>query len=192
MDLALNLRRVISQHVEAAPADEILRITSALCGGRRQDAQSQPITQERFTRIGADGRPLRDGEGEHVAVYDALNDLTWMAEPVAGGEDFQWKDAMDEARGVRLFGCDDWRAPTIQELLSIIDYGRCDPAVDTRFFKGPYGWTWTSTEAAAPAAHAWLVGLGGGDSSRGLQADLSHVRAVRAGQQFAFGFSRSG
>jgi len=138
-----------------------------------------PIAGQRFTKLGADGKPTT---GDHVAVHDAKTDLTWVAEPIEGGKRFPWKMALEAAAAVRLFGHTDWRAPTIEELLSIVDYTRCDPAVNTDAFKGPFEWTWSSTPAVAPSGYAWVVDLGNGDSYRCYQDGGYHVRAVRAGQ----------
>ncbi len=134
----------------------------------------------RFTKLGADGRPTT---GAHVAVHDAKTGLTWAAEPLFGGKDLNHADAMKACIELDLLGRKDWRAPTIQELLSIVDYTRAEPAVDTEFFRGPYGWTWSSTVAAAPAGYAWFVSLVDGYSGRFHKVYQYHVRAVRAGQQ---------
>ncbi len=134
----------------------------------------------RFTKLWASGALLT---GDHVAVRDAKTGLIWAAEPMQGGNNFTHPDAMKACADLDLLGHKDWRAPTIEELLSIVDYARVDPAVDPEFFKGPYDWTWSSTVAAAPAGCAWLVYLGDGFSNRYFRDFRGHVRAVRASQQ---------
>lgn len=143
-------------------------------------APAAAVPTQRFTKIGADGRPTT---AAHVAVHDAKTGLVWAAEPLQGGNAFTHAEAMKACADLDLFGHKDWRAPTIEELLSIVDYSRADPAMDADLFKGPYGWAWSSTVAAAPAGCAWFVTLGGGDSVRYFQVHRGHVRAVRAGQQ---------
>jgi len=49
-------------------------------------------------------------------------------------------------------------------------------------FRGPYGWTWTSTVAKSPSDCAWSVYLNVGLVLRFHQTDRYQVRAVRAGQ----------
>lgn len=139
----------------------------------------------RLTRVDKDGRFTT--QDDYVAVYDAETDLTWLAEPVGAGARYNWKAALEACAAVRMFGKSDWRAPTIQELLTIVDYDRCDPAVHTGFFKGPYDWTWSSTEAKSPAGCAWVVLLLFGDSLRNFQSGDYLVRAVRAGQSLELG-----
>lgn len=137
-------------------------------------------TLRRFTRLDASGQPTT---GDHVAVHDRKTGLTWTADAIAGGKYFNHADAMKACATLKLCGQQDWRAPTIEELLSIVDYARGEPAVDSDYFKAPYGWTWSSTPAKAPAGYAWGVYLGDGDSDRSGTDYHAHVRAVRAGQQ---------
>jgi hypothetical protein len=131
----------------------------------------------RFTKLDAHGRPTN---GDHVAVYDAKTNLTWMADVVPGGKR-PWAEAMEAAIAVTLFGGYNWRAPSIQELLSITDYNWYDPAIDTEYFKGVFGYTWSSTIAENPHGYAWLVDLIHGDSCRTNQTYSSYIRAVHTG-----------
>lgn len=137
-------------------------------------------TGPRFVNLGARGKPTT---GDHVAVFDRETKLVWLAEPLGGGKDFAHAEALKACATLDLMGFSDWRAPTIRELLSIVDYNRYDPAVDPAHFKGPSGWTWSSTLAKAPSGCAWGVGLDGGYSFRGSVGSRNRVRAVRAGQQ---------
>lgn len=183
-----DLRELVSKHIALAPSPRILGLVEQLAGYDRPLADRFEFTPApRFTTIGADGTPLLDAQdGDHVATYDSRTNLTWLASPLSCGE-VPWAQAIKEANKVRVFGATDWRLPTIKELLSIVDYDRYDPAVDPAFFKGPYGWTWSSTPAKSPSGYAWFVGLNGGGSVRGRQASHGRVRAVRAGQPLALG-----
>jgi len=136
------------------------------------------LTVTRLTKLGADGKRTT---GDHVAVFDSKTGLTWSAEPVQGGKEFTHADALKACASLDLLGKQDWRAPTIQELLSIVDYTRCDPAVDTDYFKAPYSWTWSSTIAKAPAGDAWLVYLNFGSSDGSRRTDRTRARARRTG-----------
>ncbi len=183
--LATEFRKLIAERIHTASAAEVFAIAHTLCAANETPvvrAAPAPQIDERFTRLGKDGRPTMDAQDDWVAVYDSKTNLTWTRRVLDCGAK-PWADALKAASQVRLFGKDDWRAPTIEEQLSIIDYTRCDPAVDTSFFDGDAGWCWTSTPAASPAGYAWGVNLDFGDSLRGYQADDNHVRAVRSGQQ---------
>ena len=141
-------------------------------------------TQPHFLKLDATGKLTA---GHHVAVYDRRTTLIWTADPLQSGKTLIQPDAMAAASKLRLLGRTDWRGPTIEELLSIIDYTRFDPAVDTEYFRGPFGWTWASTiVASAPASDVWNVYLGSGLSARSRTDDRDFARAVRAGQDFYF------
>lgn len=77
-----------------------------------------------------------------------------------------------------------WRLPTRQELESLLDLSRHDPAIDTRKFpdtrSGAY---WSNTPCAWSAAVMWVVYFGsGGVVGDGHRYYFAYVRAVRDGQ----------
>ncbi len=178
------LQDLVSRHVARAPLERVLALVDSLDAtpAARPVAASGP----RYVNLGADGNPVAVGDPDWVAVYDTQTQLTWTRQCLDCGP-VTHADALAAASAVRLFGRDDWRAPTIQEQLSIIDYTRCDPALDTTHFDGPADWCWTSTIAAAPAGCAWYVFLYDGFSSRDFRSDRLRVRAVRAGQSLPLG-----
>jgi len=181
-----DLRELVAKHIALAPAPQILNLVERLSGN---GVASRSTLADRLSpvKLLANGSEWLDPQdGVHVAVYDPGTNLTWAAEPLACGE-VPWAQAIEEAKKVRLFGHDDWRLPTVKELISIIDYERFDPAVDPDMFRGPYGWTWTSTVAKSPSVCAWGVSLGDGGVSRLHQTLHGRVRAVRAGQALELG-----
>lgn len=138
-----------------------------------------PSIKSRFVNLDAQGRPTT---GDHVAVYDRQLQLTWTAAPLAGGKGMKHGDAMQACADLTLLGQTGWRGPTVQELLSIIDYERNAPAVDVEHFIGPFGWTWTSTAYKGTSGAAWLVDLDDGYSFWYYRNYECLARAVRAGQ----------
>lgn len=81
-----------------------------------------------------------NGDG---TVSDRVTGLIWVQ---ARGEKMSWMDAMNGAKTCRVGGYDDWRAPTIKELYSLIQFtGQCmaatgsKPFLDTKYFGFVYG-----------------------------------------------------
>lgn len=196
--IATDIKQLLVSRIEQSTPAEILRIACGLAANETIEALSaghavrdtEPkASAQRFTKLLANGRVWLDPQdGACVAVYDSKTNLTWSHALVAGGSR-SWKDSLAAAAAVRLLGKEDWRAPTIEERLSINDYTKHSPALDSEYFANESGWEWTSTpDAESPSDCAWGVGLGGGSSGRVGQSSHSGVRAVRAGQALAFSF----
>lgn len=93
-----------------------------------------------------------------------------------------FKDAEAYCKALTTGGHKDWRLPTIQELLSLVDYTRFDPAIDIAQFpdtKSTYYWS-SSPGASSPADSAWLVGFDGGYAGYYYRGLTAFVRAVRS------------
>lgn len=74
---------------------------------------------------------VRTLEGDNV-VEDLNTKLMWQQ---TLPEDFYlWEDAAEYCEELNYAGYDDWRLPRPDELLSIVDSGRVNPALDTDLF----------------------------------------------------------
>lgn len=93
-----------------------------------------------------------------------------------------FKDAESYCKALTTGSHTDWRLPTIQELLSLVDYTRFDPAIDiTQFPDTKSTWYWSSSpDASAPADSAWIVYFGYGGSYYYPRVLAAFVRAVRS------------
>ena len=77
-------------------------------------------------------------------------------------------------------GHSDWRLPTVQELVSIVDYSRKQPACDLALFPdAKCDWYWTSDMSAWSPDCAWVVHFGGGGVGSLRRDGYAFVRAVR-------------
>lgn len=191
--LAHDIRKLIADRIQNARAADLFSIAHSICandegalvqGSVARFTNLQPA--QRFTRYDLHGDVV-SGVVAAAAAYDSETDLTWSAAPLECGS-VPWKDAIKACSNFRLFGKDDWRAPTLKERISIADYSKFGPALYSEFTAGGASYEWTSTpDAESPSDYAWLVYLHFGDVFRGLQASHCYVRAVRAGQPFGLG-----
>ena len=119
----------------------------------------------------------KPGDG---TVIDHATGLMWTADDV-GENRLNWNDADAAAKAVTLGGHSDWRLPTRQELLTLVDDTRVNPAIDTSAFPScKSAWYWTGTAwAGSPASGAWFVNFGDGYSSVSGRYNCARVRAVR-------------
>jgi len=107
------------------------------------------------------------------------------------GHQLEWSDTLLDGETVTLSEAEEavaklgkgWRLPTRQELESLLDLSREDPAIDTSKYPDTKSCAyWTSTPCAWNDAARWVVSFSLGyvyDYHRNLNAC---VRAVRAGQ----------
>jgi len=90
-----------------------------------------------------------------------------------------WEEAIKYANDLREGGYDDWRLPTIEELVSLIDYTKFGPACnDTRMNSARY---WSCTTYAGNTSYAWSVFFNFGSVYYQYKANNGYVRCVRNG-----------
>ena len=111
-------------------------------------------TAPRFIALDIHAQPLDNGMA-HIITRDTRTGLEWT--DATAGLAVPHKKAMAACTAVSIAG-GGWRAPTREELLSIVDITRFDPAVDPEAF--PFvrsRWYWTSDASAWSASAAWFV-----------------------------------
>ena len=167
------LKAVIARRLHWAGSREVLTIASALCNGGATEPKVQVLEIPEGPRFQVDGDVVQGTTG-----------LMWSRENVPGGQ-MKWAAAKDACQKLTLGGHSDWRLPTIRELLTLVDYDRHDPAIDTDAFKCNSSYYWTSTPfQSSPGVYAWAVDFNGGDAGWGSQGSVIFVRAVRSSQSF--------
>ncbi len=135
-----------------------------------------------------EGRFVVDGQ----VITDNCTGLMWQKTPP--GNTMSWIDSLVFARDLTLAGFSDWRLPNVNELLSIVDYGRYPGMAINPVFDIPVGDDvagygaesfWSSTSYAATLeGKAWRVGFASGEIYilEAQSKNNSHaVRAVRGG-----------
>ena len=115
---------------------------------------------------------------ENGTVFDNETKLTWQREVM--DKDVNMEKAKLYARDLRLGNFTDWRVPTIRELLSIVDYTRYNPAIDTDTFPNtPSVWFWSVSPCAYDSGYAWIVSFSYGSSGNYGVSFSNRVRCVR-------------
>ena len=79
-----------------------------------------------------------------------VGDLEWQAD--VPDKTFTWKEAKAYAASLG----DGWRLPTIQELLTLVDYTKHNPACSV-FPDCPSEWFWSSSAYSGSTSYAWSV-----------------------------------
>jgi hypothetical protein len=131
-------------------------------------------------------RFVDNGDG---TVTDTCTGLMWQQDTADVDGDghvtfesdrITWCEALAYCDNLSFAGHDDWRLPNVQELQSIVAYGRSGPAIDPVFgtLSSCY---WSSTSVAGDPGYAWHVGFGGGSIGYGRKVVGFNVRAVRSG-----------
>jgi hypothetical protein len=135
-------------------------------------------------KFAADGSAVGLDATDWVAARDPVTGLIWMRQDVPGGR-MDWEKAKAAAAAVTLCGWK-WRAPSPEQLLSLVDYNEHEPAVRKQI-QGlltiqSEGY-WTSQETPWSPGCARYVFFGDGDSSWAGRNDGGlFVRAVCVGQ----------
>ena len=137
----------------------------------------------------ADSRPANEFviSADQLTVADSKTGLIWQrTAPSTGGPlengRYNWPEAIKYCDDLALAGQDDWRLPTIVELLSIVDSGKSNPAIDQTVFPvviTSTSYYWTRTPYQPSASDAWVVDFVYGDSGYDVIANDYRVRCVR-------------
>ena len=110
-------------------------------------------------------------------VIDSNTGLEWQQ--TVSAKMFSWNEAGAYADSLELQG-NKWRIPTINELMSIIDYGEFDPAIDKNIFGNILGMLyWTSSLYQKYSGYFWTVSFIDGTTYFDYLDSRHKVRCVR-------------
>ena len=134
-------------------------------------------------------RFTENGDG---TVTDNLTELIWLQNANRSAITQNWSNAVIYCNSLADDGVDltdgsvagDWRLPNIKELMSLIDYGRYNPALTSGHpFTGVQsGYYWSSTTYASSTAIAFVVYPHGGHIYSNDKTNLYYVWPVRGGK----------
>jgi len=125
----------------------------------------------------------RSSEG---IVTDNTTTLQWQDDYSDNGgsvKNTTWEAAIDYCEALTLGGHDDWRLPNFNELYSIADHTKRNPAIDTTFQTVVSRLYWSSTSFVGDENIAWAVGFYRGGGYWGHKDDENYyILCVRDGQ----------
>ena len=121
----------------------------------------------------------KERERGSVVVTDNINHIYWQDNLSSKLSSEDWDDAVIYCDKLALNGMTHWRLPTFLELLSITDYSRVDPAIDSHFDEVAMGTYWTSTNFSASKARAWTIDFRTGKTYYNYKTTNHAVRCVK-------------
>ena len=154
-----------------------------------------------FAKLDGEGREMPDvatwQDGLRM-IFDRNTGLTWEVKSPQSGDlndtnaTYSWLEAQEgyvrQLNARKYGGFDDWRLPNKDELRSIVDYSRANPAVDLWYFphcQTNFYWCANTYEMQPYCGWGIFFGLGSGIISS--KECRRHARAVRGGHDRLFG-----
>ena len=119
-------------------------------------------------------------------VKDDIYKLMWQDGDLSPHE-MTHDEAVHYCENLNSAGFNDWRLPTIKELLSITDDTRFEPAINKAFKNVAYEttdhrgerWYWSQTKSAGASASVWVVNSNDGFVGWRDVSSRRFVRCVR-------------
>ena len=114
---------------------------------------------------------------DEYTIKDTLSTLVWQR-----SDDMEmrtWEDASDYCEGLILGGESDWRLPYIEELYTIINYLKYDPALNDELFDGHSGYYWSKSVFPGNPAKSRGIVFTNGNVRSDLQSVCHYARCVR-------------
>jgi hypothetical protein len=93
-------------------------------------------------------------------------------------------DYVSYVNGQKICGFSDWRLPTLDELLTLVDYSKGDPgpSINTTWFPNTNpDYYWSSTVYVDSPKGAWDISFTDGTSISDFRTGLDAIRLVRSG-----------
>lgn len=113
-------------------------------------------------------------------VVDSDTNLQWQDNTEV--KYYKWDQAKNYCLDLSLGGYTDWRLPNVQELISIVDIQRSNPAIKKGFENVKSADYWTSSGYAADSSKVWEVTFKDGRVFMYDSSSSGYVRCIRGRQ----------
>lgn len=150
------------------------------------------IKDDGYYRMGTSRSHTRDDDD---IVTDLVTELMWEDDINASMNLKSWvtlsnfdlgnyddtggETAASYCRDLVIGDYDDWRLPSVYELLTAVHYGQDDAKIDTIFENVVAGDYWTATSNEYNVSMAWMVDFASGVHYAVSKSSVAHVRCVR-------------
>lgn len=116
-------------------------------------------------------------------IFDAVTGLSWQqsgSDEKMGFENIN--KYIDDLNEKRFAGFNDWRLPTIEEAISLVEPEEKNDGYIDPIFNSVQNWIWTADQVKDESLAAWSIDFFYGECSWNFAYKDSYVRAVRSGQ----------
>lgn len=128
-------------------------------------------------RVAADSPDEGDYYVTANTAIDHATGLEWMRED--DNTQMQWAVAVGYCGTLTHGGHSDWRLPTVNELMSIVDYAAFNLLIDASVFPNTNPEYWSASSTAENSSLAWRVLFNNGDVDAVPKTYGYYVRCVR-------------
>jgi hypothetical protein len=136
------IKKVVKKNYPAEILNRLDKIVNLL-----SPAKEAPMVGEKSNA----GVFIDCGDG---TIKETKTGLMWQKE--GSSDEMNHSKAKEYCKNSDVAGYKDWRLPTVEELISIVDYKKYDPAING-IFKCKSSWYWTETIFADGSDDAWIV-----------------------------------
>ena len=116
-------------------------------------------------------------------VSDSETGLEWQDNSDTTSSTYTWQEAINHCETLTLDTHDDWRLPNVNELKTLVDRSKRNPAIRGNVFEYVQSsYYWSSTSYVGDEPTAWFVHFYYGFVGWNGKYDNIYVRYVRDGQ----------
>jgi hypothetical protein len=156
--------------------DKIIEVLKQLTDITKPNPTPQSI--DACFGINQNKRFVDNGDG---TIFDTDTGVMWLQNANHFNDTFEWQDSVDVCAALDFAGHNDWRLPTVKEIISLIDYGENNPVLPKGHpFKNVQSDFYWSASSYVPDPHyAWGVYMGSGTVNYNHRSYNGYVWPVR-------------
>lgn len=140
-----------------------------------------------LTKIGFDGSKLPANATNFSCVLDNRTGLMWEVKTNDNGlrdkdNVYQWDNAgtfVDSANAQSICSYKNWRLPTRQELINIVDYGQATISIEPTYFPNTQALPYWTSSVGGDGTDAWYVSFDGNTTKYHSKTNSDYIRLVR-------------